>query len=76
MVSEAVECEVLTASSAAVLPGPPTATCEVFVAGNHRLFLKGSAHRVIPPVEESEYGNGRNDLDDLLLASVLAQIFE
>ena len=58
------------------LAGRPTATCEVFVTGNHRLVFKGSAHRVVPPIEETEHGNGRNDFDDLLLAPVLAQIFE
>ena len=62
--------------SATMLAGRPAALGEKLLAVGHRLVLQRRAHGVVPPVEEAEHGDGGDDLDDLLLAPVLAQLFE
>src|SRR5215470_16540134 len=61
-------------TSPAVLAGRPSSRGEIFFADRKGLVLKRRAHRIVPAIEEAERGDDANDLHDLLLGPVLAQL--
>src|SRR5919201_897955 len=59
-----------------VLARAPTVPRQILVADRDRFVLERGGERVVPPVEKTEQRDHADDLDDLLLAPVLAQLGE